>query len=140
MFKNLIVGVDGSDTSYKAAKICGEMARCNDAESLVVIVCYEPVLRAGSITELEAEVGKRVFDAREIYFKALEEIGELPFRVTPEIMEGPAADAILNVANVRNSDLIVMGTRGLGHLAGLVLGSQSAKVAINAPCPVLIVR
>ncbi len=140
MFKSIIVAVDGSETSFKAAKVAGDMARCTVPDELMVIVCYEPLLRAGNITELEAEVGRRVFEAREVYHKAVEVIGEIGVRVTPEILEGPAAEAILNVADVRKSDLIVMGTRGLGHLAGLVLGSQSMKVVTNAPCPVLIVK
>jgi nucleotide-binding universal stress UspA family protein len=44
------------------------------------------------------------------------------------------------VANTRKADLIIMGSRGLGTLAGLVLGSQSQKVISHAPCPVLVVR
>jgi nucleotide-binding universal stress UspA family protein len=44
------------------------------------------------------------------------------------------------VAAVQKSDLIVMGSRGLGRLAGAVLGSNSQKVVSHAPCPVLIVR
>jgi nucleotide-binding universal stress UspA family protein len=44
------------------------------------------------------------------------------------------------VAVTRASDVIVMGSRGLGTLAGLLLGSTSQKVVSHAPCPVLIVR
>lgn len=57
-----------------------------------------------------------------------------------EVLEGPPAEAILNVANVREIDLIVMGTRGLGRLAGALLGSQSQKVVAHASCPVLLAR
>jgi len=50
------------------------------------------------------------------------------------------AEAVLSVAEVRGNDLIVMGTRGLGRLAGAQLGSQSQKVVANDSCPVLLVR
>jgi nucleotide-binding universal stress UspA family protein len=57
-----------------------------------------------------------------------------------EVLEGSAAEAILEVASTRKSDLIVMGSRGLGTLSGLLLGSQSQKVVQHANCPVLIVK
>ena len=56
------------------------------------------------------------------------------------MIEGSPAEAIIEVAKTRHSDVIVIGSRGLGRLAGLVLGSTSQKVVSYAPCPVLIVR
>jgi nucleotide-binding universal stress UspA family protein len=56
------------------------------------------------------------------------------------MIEGHIADAIIEVAKTHQSDLIVMGSRGLGRLAGALLGSNSQKVVSEAPCPVLIVR
>ena len=53
---------------------------------------------------------------------------------------GDDHESIIEVARIRDSSLIVMGSRGLGRLAGLVLGSTSQKVVSHAPCPVLIVR
>ena len=72
--------------------------------------------------------------------KAREIVGEIPGAVKGEIMQGPAAEAILEVAKTRHCDLIVMGSRGLGQFAGLLLGSQSQKVVQHAECPVLIVK
>jgi nucleotide-binding universal stress UspA family protein len=57
-----------------------------------------------------------------------------------EVLEGPPADAILNVAQVRECDLIVMGSRGRGALAGLLLGSVSHRVVAHARMPVMVVR
>jgi len=57
-----------------------------------------------------------------------------------EVLEGPAAEAILQVAQVRKVDLIVMGSRGRGRLEAALLGSVSQRVVQEAPCPVLIVR
>jgi len=56
------------------------------------------------------------------------------------VLEGPPAEAILNVAETREIDLIVMGTRGLGRFTGMLLGSQSQKVVSHASCPVTLVR
>jgi len=79
-------------------------------------------------------------EAETILKNALDAVGEIPGEVHTEILEGAPAEAILDVANARKSDLIVMGSRGLGRLRGALLGSQSQKVVQHAPCPVLIVR
>ncbi|MBK8780690.1 MAG: universal stress protein [Anaerolineales bacterium] len=42
--------------------------------------------------------------------------------------------------NTRESNIIIMGSRGLGRLSGLLLGSTSQKVVAHAHCPVLVVR
>ena len=56
------------------------------------------------------------------------------------LREGDPAAAILNLAREENADIIVMGRRGLGDLAGLLLGSVSHKVAHLAECACLTVK
>jgi nucleotide-binding universal stress UspA family protein len=60
--------------------------------------------------------------------------------VVVEVLEGPPADAIQNVAQVRECDLIMMGSRGHGALASLLLGSVSYRMLAHAPVPVTVVR
>jgi nucleotide-binding universal stress UspA family protein len=79
-------------------------------------------------------------EADTILQAALKAVDKIPGEIHTEILEGPPAEAILDVANTRECDLIVMGSRGLGRLTGLLIGSQSQKVVQHAPCPVLIVR
>ena len=59
--------------------------------------------------------------------------------VIVEVLEGPPADAILRVADVRQCDLIVMGSRGHGTLASLLLGGVSHRLLAHAQAPVMIV-
>jgi nucleotide-binding universal stress UspA family protein len=61
-------------------------------------------------------------------------------KVTTGYSGGDPADAILNAAKKEKADMIVLGTRGLGEIKGLFLGSVSHKVSAHASCPVLTVK
>jgi nucleotide-binding universal stress UspA family protein len=66
------------------------------------------------------------------------EVAGLKFQT--ELLEGPVAEAIMNVAETRDADLIVLGARGMSSLEGLLLGSVSQKVIHHTTCPVLVVH
>ncbi|MEJ5223611.1 MAG: universal stress protein [Anaerolineales bacterium] len=139
MFNNILLAVDGSPHAERAAAAAAEMARCNKSQ-LTVMVAYDPVPAYLGEPNLQAAITARMREAEDIIAKALSIIGDVGVPVKTTIVEGPPAEAILNVAEARQVDLIVMGSRGLGRLAGLLLGSQSQKVVSHATCPVLIVR
>jgi nucleotide-binding universal stress UspA family protein len=61
-------------------------------------------------------------------------------RISTEAGSGDPAEEIIGTAKSRKVDLIVMGSRGHGRLAGLLLGSVAQKVLAHAPCSVLVVR
>jgi len=140
MYNHILLGVDGSENALHAAKTAGDLARNMKSENLRIVVAFEPVPPYLGEPILQAAISARLKQAEEILEKALEIVGKIPGEVHTEILEGSPAEAILDVANTRKSDLIVMGSRGLGRLAGALLGSQSQKVVQHAPCPVLIVR
>jgi nucleotide-binding universal stress UspA family protein len=139
MFKNVLLAVDGSEHASKAARIAGEMTRCLKAD-LIVVTVFDPVPNYLGDTNLVVFLSNQKMLAEQILNGALTEVGELPGKLVKEILEGPVAEAVLRVAEVRDNDLIIMGTRGLGRLAGALLGSQSQKVVAHANCPVLLVR
>lgn len=139
MYKNILVAVDGSEHALKAARVAGDFARKMQAD-LRVVTAYEPVPTYLGEPNLQRALDERFAVAQQIIDNALLEIGEIPGELKTDVLEGPAAEAILAVIEARNNDLIIMGTRGLGMLKGLLLGSQSQKVVSHAPCPVLLVR
>ena len=140
MFRNILLGVDGSDHALHAAKTAADLARSMNSEILRVVVAFEAVPPYLGEPNLQTAISARMKEAETILAEALKTIGEIPGEIHTEILEGPPAEAILDVADTRKSDLIVMGSRGLGRLAGALLGSQSQKVVRHATCPVLIVR
>lgn len=140
MFKNTLVAVDGSEHGWKAAHIAGDLARALMSE-LWVVVAYDPMppYYLGDVLSQKA-IDERQSWADEIFAKAILEIGEIETELHREILEGPAAEAILAVADTRKVDLIIMGTRGLGRLASMLIGSQSQKVIGQANCPVMLIH
>lgn len=139
MFKNILLAVDGSEHALKAARLAGEMARLTNA-NLWVITSFDPIPTYLGEPNLSQVITARTREAESTLNAALEEVGQVPGELKTEVLEGPPAEAILKVATVREVDLIVMGTRGLGRLAGVLLGSQSQKVIAHASCPVLLAR
>jgi nucleotide-binding universal stress UspA family protein len=140
MFERILVSVDGSEHALRAAQKAAELARQMKSVELRVVVAYDPIPLYLGEPNMQIAITNRKGDAEEVMKQAIAEIGEVPCEVHTEILEGSPAEAIIEVANSSKSDLIVMGSRGLGRLAGLLLGSTSQKVVSHAPCPVLIIR
>ena len=140
MFQRILLAVDGSDHAMRAAKVASEMAHCVNSVELRIVVAYEPIPPYLGEPNLQTAIDARLDDAQAVLQKAVKAVGDIPAEIHTELIEGDATEAIIDVANTRKSDVIVMGSRGLGRLAGLVLGSTSQKVVSHAPCPVLIVR
>ncbi|MCX7782523.1 MAG: universal stress protein [Meiothermus sp.] len=138
MFNNILLAFDGSTHAQKAARLAADLARQYQA-ALCVVHTYDPAPDYLGEPYLQEVISRRTEAADRVMEQAQALLGELP-KVETEVLEGPAAEAILRVAQVRQVDLIVMGTRGLGQLSGLLLGSQSQKVVTHAQCPVLLVR
>lgn len=139
MFKKILAAVDGSQHGLKAACTAGELAR-RMAADLWIVTVFDPLPAYLGEPYLQEAMSKRLGQAEKVLQEALEEIGSIPGKLSTETLEGPVAEAIIAVLQSRDIDLVVMGTRGLGRLSGLVLGSQSQKVVHHAPCPVLLVR
>lgn len=140
MFEKILLALDGSEHSKNAAKIVGEMTKSKGVEKVFVVVVYDPIPTYLGEPNLQVVIDARLYEANEMLKAGLEAMGEVSCKVITEIIEGNPAEAIIDIAKVREVDLIVLGSRGRGQLAGLLLGSTSQKVVGHAPCPVLVTR
>lgn len=140
MFEKILLGVDGSDHGLNAAKVAGDLARAMNSKMLRIVVAFDAIPPYLGEPNLQHAIDARLNQANSILEAAVQAVGEVPADVHTELIEGSAAEAIIEVANTRGSELIVMGSRGRGRITGAVLGSTSQKVVAHAPCPVLIVR
>jgi nucleotide-binding universal stress UspA family protein len=140
MFKRILLAVDGSKHAERAEKVATEMANCMKLTELRIVVAYDPIPTYLGEPNIQVAINARLDEAQRILREAVISVGDVRGDIHTEMIEGSPAEAIIEVAKARNSDLIIMGSRGLGRLAGLVLGSTSQKVVSHALCPVLIVR
>ena len=139
MFKNILLAVDGSEYSNKALGYAANMAETYRATLWLVHVFAHTSDMLG-YDDFEKLYAKRKCAGQSILDAAMEILGESPFKIRAELREGPEAESILNFAKNSQADIIVMGTRGMGTLKGLLLGSVSRKVIHYATCPVMVVH
>ena len=140
MFEQILLAVDGSEHSLRSAKEAGDLARAMKSEILRIVVAFDSIPPYLGEPYMQQAITARMKEANAVLQKAQDAVGKIPGEIHTELIEGPAAEAIINVAKTRNSTVIVMGSRGLSAIAELVLGSTSHKVVSHAPCPVLIIR
>ena len=145
MFKSIVVGTDGSQTATSAVKQAVELAGSIKAK-LELVSAYEPVsdqrLREER-TEVPDDVSWMV-NPREDVDATLREAAEWAKEAGVEVetyaRQGDPADAILDVAEEKGSDLIIVGNKGMTGAKRFLLGSVPNKVSHHAPCSVLIIR
>jgi nucleotide-binding universal stress UspA family protein len=145
MFRSIVVGTDGSETARKAVREAVELAQSVGA-GLDIVSAYEPVsnqrLRAEARQapeDLQWTINPRE-DVEATLREAAEEVHDAGVTVQTFAREGDPADAILDVAEERGADLIVVGNKGMTGAKRFLLGSVPNKVSHHAPCSVLIVR
>jgi nucleotide-binding universal stress UspA family protein len=139
MFKQIVVAIDGSEYGWQALEYAKYMAECEGA-SLWLVHAFPHTSDLRGYESFDRLISERKEAGQVVLDEAREKLGDTTLEVHEELLEGPPAEAILRVAETRNSDLIVMGTRGLGSLRGLLLGSVSSKVVHHAHCPVMLAR
>jgi nucleotide-binding universal stress UspA family protein len=145
VFGSIVVGTDGSDTATQAVRQAIELARAVGAR-IELVSAYEPVsdarLREESVVvpkDLHWMINPRA-DVLATLDEAAREIRAAGIDVEVFARQGDPADAILDVAEERGSDLIVVGNKGMTGAKRFLLGSVPNKVSHHAPCSVLIIR
>ena len=139
MFNRIIVAIDGSEHSNRAVSCARELAERFGA-SIWLVHAYPQTSDLRSYEQFGKLIAQRKRAGQSILDKARKILGEINCEIHEELLEGPEAEAILSVAEIQKVGLILIGTRGLGSLEGILLGSVSRKVTHHASCPVMLVR
>ncbi len=141
-WRRILVGVDGSPASRKALEWAGDEAVRHGSELTVLAAWMStppPLVGPSSTlpTHGAADLGE---SAQQVLMETIRDIlGEdPPFLVRPQVKEGNAAELLIEQSE--DADLLVVGSRGHGGFAALLLGSTSQHVAAHAKCTVAVVR
>lgn len=143
MYRNILVGTDGSPTADKAVQAAAALARDLKATLHVVTVYRTGGPGMGSaagapLVDSGAEGAVRQEAAKQIADKAIETWAQ-GLNTEVHAVPGDPADAILEAAAEAGADLLVVGSKGM-HGARRVLGSVPNSVSHGAQCAVLIVK
>lgn len=146
MFKKILVCTDGSENAEHAGKTAAELAWKFGAEVTLLNVVNPAPLVAPYVMAVEAAPNTEAIlqyaeeSQQAVLCKATPPFEQEGIKLKIRAEMGQPVDTILSVAEEEKSDLIVMGSRGLGGFKRLMLGSVSDGVLHHAHCPVLIVR
>lgn len=132
--KHIVVGIDGSESSIGALRLAVELAASSGAR-VEALSAWQPYY--GTV-EMPMPVENLERSARAALAEALAAVDPGNVDVTGAVLEGDPATVLIERSS--DADMLVVGTRGRGGFAGLLLGSVSQRCAQHATCPVLIAR
>lgn len=133
----LVVGVDGSDHAARALRWAIDEARLRGAWVEAVHAWDYPVVSVTGFPVPDVDLEAIEQSARATLDHAVDQNTAPDVEIRRSVVAGPAPTALLEAAT--DADLLVVGSRGRGGFAGLLLGSVSQQCAQHARCPVVIV-
>jgi nucleotide-binding universal stress UspA family protein len=137
VFQKVLLAVDGSQHSAKAVPVAVDVAKKSGGQ-VVVFHAREYLVAKGGVYAQEDES-----EAKELVDRIVAEVASAGVKACGRVvtaLEGRAARAILQESEAEGTDAIVMGCRGHGDLAGLLLGSVAHKVIQLSHCTVVVAR
>ena len=138
----IVVGVDGSESSRAALRWAAQLAGAKDATLRAVTAWHYPASAASPLgpTGLAGpnEMDERTRD--DLIAVLGEELGADAEHVEVTVGRGPAADVLLQSIGQQDAAMLVLGARGLGGFEGLLLGSVTQRCVDHSPRPVVVLR
>jgi nucleotide-binding universal stress UspA family protein len=129
----ILVATDGSEPARAAVQWVRQMQLPPETDLLAVTVTVPPTPTLDVVDAVKAEADEVAEAARRV-------LAERWTQAEARAAEGDPRTVILQLADEWSADVVVLGARGLGAFAGMVLGSVSLAVARHAPCPVLVTK
>jgi len=136
LFDTIVWATDGSQTADRALEVAKTLAHEHGASLVVVHVAQHYATKTGLAVYADEDVVKAKLE------ETVQQLSNDGFRPTLKIVDhvGPQpAHEIADIAREVGADLVVIGTRGHGPIAGLVLGSVVLRLLHISPCPVVAV-
>ena len=144
-YTTVMVGTDGSESSFRAVERAAQVAQGADA-TLLIVCAYRP-MSAREVQDAAEALGGESYKvsgstpAEDVLRDAADRARTAgAAKVETLAVEGDPVDELARVVKDRDVDLVVVGNRGLNSLAGRLLGSVPANISHRAACDVLIVH
>lgn len=150
IFSRILVAYDGSEPSKRALDLAAKTSAMFKGELIILTVISRTILpmfaegREGPMRT--ADIQKYLENMQEFYRRALEKARAEVMMRYPDLkfetllVEGRTAATIIEEAERRDVNLIILGSRGLGGITGWILGSTSREVANQCTKPILIIK
>ncbi len=133
----VVIATDGSGSAEQAVVAGGRVARTLGTKAVLVYV--RPSIGALGEPYYQEKLSEQLGYARAALDRAQTLVRQEGCEADAEILEGTPPEQIVELARARNAPLIVVGSRGLGAVAGALLGSVSSAIIHRADRPVLVV-
>ncbi|HKN50950.1 MAG TPA: universal stress protein [Amycolatopsis sp.] len=144
-YRTVVVGTDGSDSSFAAVDRASAVAA--DSGATLVIVCAYYPARQEDVAQVQDVLGEEAYQvvgsapAEDTLQSARDRAARVgAAKIETEAVKGDPVDSLRKVVAEREADLLVVGNRGLNTLAGRILGSVPSEVARKSGVDVLIVH
>ena len=144
-YTTVLVGTDGSDSSFRAVDRAAAVARDSNG-TLLLLTAYRP-MNPREVADAKSQLGDEAYKvsgstpAESVLRDATERAKAIgATNIQTLAVEGDPVDALINAVGPHSVDLLVVGNRGLNSLAGRLLGSVPANITHRAACDVLIVH
>ncbi len=144
MINKILVAIDGSENADHALDLALDLTNKYSAKLLLLTVVPPLFLPIPSINVMKSQaIADASTELETVFQKVLSKAEEKAKKTVPKVFtrleHGNPDQVILETAEAGNFDMIVVGSRGLGH-RDYALGSVSSRVVDNASCPVLLVK
>ncbi|GIP17583.1 universal stress protein YxiE [Paenibacillus montaniterrae] len=142
MFNKILVAIDGSKMSDKVLHAAGQLAQEHQAKLTLITVGKELVIPPTMvITDYEKILAEMSNAGKALLKESQQKLKGYEIETEALFVQGSSISRmIVKVAQEQSYDLIVIGSRGLGNIKGMMLGGVSQKVAQLSNCPVLIIK
>ncbi|MYN12119.1 universal stress protein [Pusillimonas sp. TS35] len=141
--KNILVPIDGSEGSVRALQAAINLAKTLNGDSAIFAVNVQAPIISGNVTRFFSAEDINAFyqdEGRVALAPAIPVLEASGVKFTHEVVVGPIAPTLIEYGKKHNCDQIFMGTRGLGPVSGLILGSIATKVISLSAVPVTLVK